>query len=172
MIKLTRIFYLLPLVSLLRAYTGYLVAYSLSQHLFVIECGSHTRDSISRNNAFIVEREIYYIAKRLKQYVTAIYSQSRRSTYIHRVWFIWLIKEIKNTLCHKIIHIGLSEKFLLFHKMIIDEQQFLFYIISLNLFRYVSIIMLVHNFLIKRKKLFGRPNTHVLLLLQLLFVYF
>ena len=42
--------------------------------------------------------------------------------------------------------IRLSEKFLPFHKVTIDEQQFLFYIILLNdPFRYISIIMFVHN---------------------------
>ena len=35
----------------------------------------------------------------------------------------------RNVLCE---FIKLSEKFLSFHKMIIDEQQFLFYIILLN----------------------------------------
>ena len=38
--------------------------------------------------------------------------------------------------------IRLSEKFLSFRTMMIDEQQFLFYII---LFRYISIITFAHN---------------------------
>ena len=36
----------------------------------------------------------------------------------------------------------LSEKFLSFHKMIIDEQQ---YRIRYDLFRYISIIMFLHS---------------------------
>ena len=42
-------------------------------------------------------------------------------------------------------NIRLSEKFLSFHKMIIDEQQFLFYIDLYDLFRHISIITFVHN---------------------------
>ena len=50
-------------------------------------------------------------------------------------------------LIHEITLFRLSEKFLSFYKMIIDEQQFLilFYWIKYDPFRYISIIMFLHN---------------------------